>query len=66
MLSNGEVVILIVCVYFLRCGVFVVNLYTGAEDRSCSDQLKSLHMELRKKHRAGELDGYCLYVYVMH
>jgi len=22
-------------------------------------------MELRKKHRAGELDGYCLYVYVL-
>jgi len=40
-------------------------LVAGMQDSSYSDQLKSLHIELRKKHKAGELDGYCLYVYVM-
>jgi len=46
--------------------IFAVNLVAGSQDNSGVEHLKSLHVELRKKHRAGELDGYCLYVCVVH
>jgi len=50
----------------INCKSFVSPMLTGTQDSSSSDQLKTLHMELRKKHKAGELDGYCLYVYAVH
>jgi len=47
-------------------GIVYYNfIFAGVQETSYSDQLKSLHIELRKKHKAGELDGYCLYVYVV-
>ena len=51
-LSEGWLYLYLPCVWF-----------AGAQDSSYNDHLKSLHIELRKKHKAGELDGYCLYVY---
>jgi len=53
---------LLLLLLLLLMMMMIVALFAAPQDSSYNDHLKSLHVELRKKHRAGELDAYCLYV----
>jgi len=35
----------------------------GSQDRLSDKHLRALRVELSRRHKAGELDGYCLYIY---
>lgn len=45
--------------------VSLMFIVAGIQDNSYNDHLRALRLELSKKHKAGELDSFGLYLYVV-